>query len=168
MKHLYFLRHAKAERGAGNSDINRSLNDRGEKDAVRMADYLTRLSPGFDKIYVSTARRTRETIAPFLDRNPSLKERVAYVDMLYQFSASAYRQFIHEELSNEDDVVLLVGHNNSIEQLATLLNNESQGYIRVSTCTLVHFEFNIDSWKEVAGETGKLKNYVKARSEDED
>lgn len=85
--------------------------------------------------------------------------------MLYQFNASAYRMFIHEELNDDDDVVLLVGHNNAIEQLVTLLNSEEDGYLRVSTCTLVHFEFDIDTWKEVDNGKGKLKNYVKARSE---
>jgi phosphohistidine phosphatase len=165
MKNLFFLRHAKAEHATGGADIRRSLTKRGKNDALRMADFLTRLSPGFDRIFVSTAIRTRETIEAFLDQNPDLRSGTTYADLLYQFNASAYRMFIHEELSDDDNVVLLVGHNNAIEQLVTLLNGEDQNYLRVSTCTLVHFEFDVDSWKDIAGTTGKLKNYVKARSE---
>lgn len=63
---LILWRHAEAQAWAeGNlriqSDLDRALTPRGEKQAARMAEWLDRLLPGRTRILVSPARRCQQT-----------------------------------------------------------------------------------------------------------
>lgn len=63
---LILWRHAEAEDGAGDEaqapfDMDRSLTQRGEKQALRMAAWLDRQLPEGARIWVSPARRCEQT-----------------------------------------------------------------------------------------------------------
>ena len=68
---LILWRHAEAEDwpegqseacGAHGSDLERSLTSRGEKQAIRMANWLDRQLPDGTRILVSPARRCEQTV----------------------------------------------------------------------------------------------------------
>jgi phosphohistidine phosphatase len=59
---LILWRHAEAvDLTEGTSDLERSLTPRGEKQALRMANWLDRLLPGATRVLVSPARRCEQT-----------------------------------------------------------------------------------------------------------
>lgn len=65
---LILWRHAEAhEAEPGQSDLDRALTARGERQAQRMAAWLNRLLPASTRVLASPARRTQQT-AQVLDR----------------------------------------------------------------------------------------------------
>ena len=78
---LMLLRHAKSEKAEpGMRDRDRRLNDRGRKDAARIAAYMVQQALLPDRALVSSAQRTRETwerMAPAFSVKPAFMERVS-------------------------------------------------------------------------------------------
>ncbi len=65
---LILWRHAEAfEPGQGQDDLDRPLTPKGERQAQRMAQWLTRQLPASARVLVSPAKRTQQTAAA-LDR----------------------------------------------------------------------------------------------------
>ncbi|WP_030163505.1 SixA phosphatase family protein [Spirillospora albida] len=112
MPTLIVLRHAKAVAGPlGTPDIDRTLNDRGGRDAAAAGDWLRDQGLVPDRVLCSTAARTRETLAGLALDAPADFEPAIYGndpdDLLALVAGVA------------DDVerLLLVGHNPSVHQL---------------------------------------------------
>ncbi|MGH9927669.1 MAG: SixA phosphatase family protein, partial [Pyrinomonadaceae bacterium] len=62
MKTLFLLRHAKAETPApGLADPNRTLNERGKKEAQALGAFVKKQHLKFDLVLCSPAARARET-----------------------------------------------------------------------------------------------------------
>jgi phosphohistidine phosphatase len=74
---LIFWRHAEArEADEGESDLDRPLTPRGEKQAARVAAWLDRQMPEAARILVSPARRTEQTVLA-LGRKYKLRDELA-------------------------------------------------------------------------------------------
>ncbi len=74
---LILWRHAEAqELGDGQDDLARDLTSRGEKQAVRMANWLDRQLPEGARILVSPSRRTEQT-AQALQRKFKIRPELA-------------------------------------------------------------------------------------------
>ena len=65
--------------------------------------------------------------------------------MLYETDANHYRHVI-SEISDNIDILLLVGHNPILENLIELITNE---LIIMETCSLVHIVLPITTWREI-------------------
>lgn len=73
---LILWRHAEAyDAKDGEDDLDRALTPKGERQAVRMADWLNRQLPAGTKVYASPARRAQQTAA-------ALERKVKTVDAL--------------------------------------------------------------------------------------
>ena len=111
MPTLIVLRHAKAVAGLGLADIDRTLNERGRRDAAAAGEWLREndLVPGL--VLCSTAARTRETVA-LLD----VDAEVSFESGIYDNDPDGLLDLVREAA---DDVgrLLLVGHNPSVHQL---------------------------------------------------
>lgn len=112
MPTLIVLRHAKAVAGLlGTPDIDRTLNDRGRRDAAAAGDWLRARDLVPDRVLCSTAARTRETL-----------DRLA-LDAPVDFEPAIYGNDPDDLLSlvaGTPEAVgrlLLVGHNPSVHQL---------------------------------------------------
>ena len=67
MKSVLFIRHAKSSwDNASVSDFDRSLNERGKKDAPEMARYLISKKVPLDSFISSPAKRARKTAELFI------------------------------------------------------------------------------------------------------
>lgn len=120
---LMFMRHAKSSWAeAGLSDHDRSLNDRGRRDAPRMADWLQshRFLP--ELILCSSARRTRETV-DLMCRQWTRVVPVEYRSDLYHASAGQFWTSATESL-DQCRRVLVVGHNPGMQQLLSKFNRD--------------------------------------------
>jgi phosphohistidine phosphatase len=120
---LMLLRHAKSDWGdASLSDHDRPLAKRGRAAADRMGGHLRAEGPRPDLVLCSSARRTRETC-----------ERLALADVQTDFEDSLYGASDDEllarlrRLREDTGVVLLVGHNPGVQDLAIALSGPDLG-----------------------------------------
>ncbi len=164
MKTLYLMRHAKSDQDYVDlADRDRPLAERGRRDAPFMAQQLLarEVSP-LDLIICSPAVRTLSTatlVAKELDYDP-LKIQVE--DALYEADREAYLDII-SQLKPSLEEVLIVGHNNTITDVANFLS--PQFVPELPTAGLVCLRFDTLSWKNLARDSAEFgffdfpKNY---------
>jgi phosphohistidine phosphatase len=111
---LILWRHADAfDPEAGQSDLDRALTPKGQKQARRMADWLTSQLPEGCKILVSPALRTRQTVE-------ALGRKFKIVAELAPGAAPEdVLRAVNWPLAKEP--VLVVGHQPTLGQVAALL-----------------------------------------------
>jgi len=140
---LYLLRHAEAEswNPAGN-DFNRPLSSTGINHAQLVSRWAyAALSPP-DTVLCSPAKRTRETLAPWLSLWPELLAVTEFAESMYNASLNTLLTLAEDAFSYSEGL-LMVGHNPGVEQL--LLNavrpEKTPGALRMGTGTLAVIEF---------------------------
>ena len=79
MFELILMRHAKSDWSSHTADIDRPLNARGTRDAIRMGAHLNQLGLVPDRMLVSAAQRTQET-ARLLLNNLAVDEKNIVTD----------------------------------------------------------------------------------------
>jgi len=159
MKTLYLIRHAKSSWDDLNqSDFERPLNKRGKKDAPRMAKRLKekRVTPDF--IITSPATRALDTCKEFAKILDYDKDKIETDQRLYHASEDQILAVISELKDRERDdeeVVLLFGHNPGLTEFANVLLNE---YVdNIPTCGIIKARLKIDRWKDAAFGCGELE-----------
>ena len=145
MKSLLILRHAKSSwKHPELTDHDRPLNKRGKRDAPRMGEILRSEHLIPEAIISSTAVRAHAT-AEAVAKASGYKGKIALNRSLYAAGPEAYLKVLHG-LSNDSVRVLVVGHNPGLEELLENFTGEAQ---IMSTCTLAHVKFSMDSWLEL-------------------
>jgi phosphohistidine phosphatase len=154
---LYFLRHAKSDwDDASLPDHARPLNGRGRRSAVEVAATLTAASIAPDLVLVSSAERTRQTVAALSDALPAQAE-LAFEDGLYGASATELLGRVRQ-VDDARASVLVIGHNPGIEELAAALVRPAyaeQLADGMRTASLVGLSFE-GSWSEIAPRVATL------------
>jgi len=151
-KQLSLIRHAKSSwDNASLSDHARSLNERGRRDAARMGEALRERGINFNLILCSSAKRARETLALLREQLEIEDGVVNYLDDLYCAPASTLVELI-QQVDNSKNNIAIIAHNPGLEDLAAILNDESEPF---TTCTVMQIEFEMDNWKQVDKVTGK-------------
>lgn len=119
MRQLLLLRHAKSSWDDPRTvDHDRPLDARGQHDAAAMGEAMRKLGLSPDIVLVSTARRTRETLAAIepIEGSPLVDEHEA----LYLAPAEAMLGMLHA-VPETARSVLLIGHNPGLHNLALTL-----------------------------------------------
>src|SRR4051812_11043970 len=118
---ILLLRHAKSAWGqAGLDDHERPLNGRGQRAAEAMADYIVEKAPRPELILCSTALRTRQTLAPLVQRLAAPAPPISLEKGLYLASEQALLARLRA-VDETIRTVLLIGHNEGIGVLAAAL-----------------------------------------------
>jgi phosphohistidine phosphatase len=173
MKRLLLLRHAKAIPGTTKSgDHGRPLNERGRLDAPRMGIAMQHKRYLPDQVLCSTAQRTLETwehVAPELDEKPE----VTFVDELYLAPWKLIANMVRAQPETAN-VVLVVGHNPGLEDLARALARKPRAdderkrvdalNDKFPTSALAVLDFDVEAWSEIASGTGVLTDFIRPRS----
>lgn len=170
MRRLLLLRHAKAEPGGPDQDDHdRALTERGLADAAAMARYLKSNAYVADRILCSTSTRTRQTAEPVLQQTPA---PVEYLETLYHATPGRLMA-LAQDADDADRVLLLIGHNPGLEQVATLLardpvkpKEQTRHDLleeKFPTAALAVLDFDIASWKQVSPCGAKLVDFVRPR-----
>ncbi len=168
MKTLHLLRHAKSDRDDPRiRDPERPLAKRGIKAAKLMAGLMMRTEIKADRVYCSSARRTRETyelIAPALGGAV-----VSFREDLYLADAGALTRFIND-LPAVATSVMLIGHNPGfhdlgIDLVALTSASPDLDHLREKfpTTALCSVEFTAKTWHEVRPGTGRLLHFIRPR-----
>lgn len=157
MKKLFILRHARTEdKQQGQKDFDRELTAVGLQNATRMGIYLNEQEISFDILISSPAERARTTASLIAEQIGYETSKIHYNEEVYEASIRTLLQVVNQ-LKDDWNTVLLIGHNPSITYLAEYLTKTSIG--DVTTCGLVQIEFKTDSWMDVSEGTGHLIAY---------
>lgn len=155
MRTLLLLRHAKSSwKHPELSDHDRPLNNRGKRDAPRMATLLAELRQRPDLIVSSTAKRARRTAEAIAQR--CAHEGLVHLDRRLYLADPGAIVDVARDVGGRSPCVLLVGHNPGLEALVVHLT----GYVEpLPTAGLAHIDLPIRGWKSLRLTTrGRLVN----------
>jgi phosphohistidine phosphatase len=171
MRRLLLFRHAKAERSIpGGADRDRSLIDRGRKDAARIGTYMAGHALLPDRVLVSPATRSQETwkhAAKAFRPAPAATS----VEKLYDATPHAIMTAIGD-VPNSAHTVLVIGHNPGLHELALMLIASGDVDARESlrenlpTSGLVIIDFAFDHWDKLHPRSGRLERFVTPKTLD--
>jgi phosphohistidine phosphatase len=157
VKTLIIVRHAKSSwDNLDLKDIERPLNDRGEKDAPRMAKRLKEREITPDLLLSSPAVRAIETCRHIAKVLEYPLGKVKTEPRLYHADEDTLLLIV-KELKDHDTCVMLFGHNPGLTIFTNLLLKEDIDTI--PTCGIVSASLNVSSWSAVKFGCGRLDFY---------
>jgi phosphohistidine phosphatase len=153
-KRLLICRHAKSSwQDAALSDIERSLNKRGERDAPEMGRRLKKRGIQPDLIMASPAVRARTTAEILASQLGYPPEKIRINTKQYAATVPALLALLHD-VDPQFSTVMIVGHNPESTALANILGGLH--IENIPTCGIVALEFPVASWQEVAAGNSAL------------
>ena len=165
MLRLILLRHAKSAWPEGTSDHDRPLAERGKAAGLLIGQHIakTHLSPR--RIFVSTARRTRETFTQ-ISVSASLPDPV-FDPGIYEAPWTRLLSLIRDQAPAVTPI-MVIGHNPGIGDLAIALSNpttsDAQALARLSlkvpTASLIVIDFDVELFSDITPETGRLVQFT--------
>ncbi|MDT8382396.1 MAG: histidine phosphatase family protein [Brevefilum sp.] len=149
MKNLLLMRHAKSSwKVSGLSDHERPLKKRGRKDSKRIAQELDKNDLYPHVILSSSATRAKETVEVIVD-TLDYENRIIFTDELYMAEPEDFIDVL-SDLSDDEDNVLVVGHNPGMEAFLQMIDGEIES---LPTAALAHLVLAIESWQELSLDT---------------
>jgi phosphohistidine phosphatase len=153
-KILILIRHAKSDwTVSGQKDIDRTLNDRGHRDAPRMGKILLDKGMEIDAFITSNAERAKLTARYFTEQFKIDEAETLINENLYEASARVWMNEINA-LNNDFKTVAMFGHNPGISYFSEYVTKEEMG--EIPTCAVVGIQFEFDDWKLISQNSGKL------------
>lgn len=145
MKTLIIMRHAKSSwSNAHLSDHERPLNSRGKQNAPQMGAHLKQEELTPQLIISSTAKRAAST-AKLVAEASDYEGEIIYESEFYHAAPETYIEAV-QQLSDEIDRVMVVGHNPGMEALVEELTGEEE---RFSTANVAVVQIPVLKWQEV-------------------
>ena len=160
MKQIFILRHAKSSWDNRElADFDRPLSMRGENDAKKLNTFIKKKSLHIDKVFCSSAKRTKETFDLIADGFGLSIEDAIYSEDLYFGSVSNIVETL-SKLDEKNKFILIIGHNPTLFHLVEELANES--IQKFTTCNLAVINFS-DAWKKLSKSKCKLKSLYRPK-----
>lgn len=154
MKSVLFVRHAKSSwEDLSLRDIDRPLNKRGLKDAPLMGKLLRKKGVSPDRLISSPALRALTTAEFFARELGIAKEEIEIDRRIYDAFPEDLIQLVRE-IPDDQEVVLIFGHNPTYTSLANLFAMEMID--NIPTCGVFRIDAVIDSWRQFSQEKGRL------------
>ena len=143
MKKLLFVRHAKSSWKSDDlSDMQRPLNNRGERDAPKIGDFLQQQGIKADLIISSPANRAFTTAKIIADKINYPQEEIVQNQNLYVFTHHVETIVeIIKTVDSKHQNLLLFGHNPTFSALAHYFSDRFAA--ELPTCTAVCFQFDV-------------------------
>jgi len=152
MKTLYIARHAKSNWGqAGYTDFERPLNEQGIIDAKLMARHLSSLEIKVDSVITSSAVRALTTANMYAKQILSQGAPVG-IDVIYEAEERIVLEVIRD-ISNDFDVVMLVGHNPGISLLISMLTGHQ---VDMSAGDIAELKIDLKNWNDIGMSSAQL------------
>ena len=156
MKTLYVVRHAKSSwDDPDKPDFDRSLNERGKRDAPRMGKRLKEKDVHPDLMLSSPAWRALSTckrIAKVLEYS---KEKIKTDSKLYHAEDDEILLVV-QGVKDKFNTVMIFGHNPGLTDFVNSLMSEEQSIENIPTGGVVAFQLNIESWSQLTWGIGKV------------
>lgn len=147
MKTLLLVRHAKSSWGLATlNDFDRSLNERGKKDAPVMAQRLLDRKIDINIFVSSPAKRAKKTAELFCSIYKKDKEEIIFVPALYHASLNTFFEVV-TQLNDDYNCVAIFSHNPVITEFVNQLV-ENVTIDNMPTCGVFAVKTSITKWKE--------------------
>lgn len=159
-RRIIVMRHAKSSWStSAATDHARPLNQRGRRDAPRVADRLTDLGWQPQHILSSDAQRTRETCELMLGR----WEEGIGVNLTNTLYLAGPRELASElpGVSDEVETLLVLGHNPGWEGVVHVLS-EQNVTMKTATAALLTCE-SCEEWSDALGRVWALEDVIYPR-----
>ena len=145
MKTLIVIRHAKSSWDvAGQKDFDRTLNDRGKRDAPEMAQRLKEKGLAIDLFVSSPAKRAYKTSKYFAAAFKKGKEDIVLDERLYEAPMETFYEVV-AALDNKHDTVALFAHNPGITDFVNTLTGVRTD--NMPTCGVFAVHADTEDWK---------------------
>jgi phosphohistidine phosphatase len=157
VKNLFLIRHAKSSWAEiGMRDFDRSLEDRGHRDAPKMAQILRGMSIIPDLIVSSPAKRALTTARYFATEFGIEHDNIDLQADIYEASESDLLHVI-KALPDTAQTVLIFGHNPTFTYFS---NRYTENFIdNVPTCGIVQLSVNTEGWSDFNPKTVSVKGF---------
>ena len=150
MKQLIIVRHAKTNIDAP-TDFERTLTEKGHKEADEMAQKLLHEHIKLDAIISSNAVRALSTAKHFLKayqhNGMLLNQSIIEAPELYNADVSTFFEVV-EGLDDSIQSIALFSHNNGISEFAYKCSNYRNEIVPLPTCGMVGIQVNTESWQQ--------------------
>lgn len=147
MKTLLLVRHAKSSWDLATlNDFDRSLNERGKKDAPVMAQRLLDRKIDINTFVSSPAKRAKKTAELFCSIYKKDKEQIVFIPALYHASLNTFFEVV-TQLNNDYNCVAIFSHNPVITEFVNQLV-ENVTIENMPTCGVFAVKTSITKWKE--------------------
>lgn len=168
MKRLLLIRHAKSSWDDPTlPDFDRPLNKRGQRDAPRMAQRLKERSIHPDVLITSPAARALATCQAMASVMRFEAQRIHYEPKLYHADEHQLLAVVQSlpDLPDQDEVVLLFGHNPGLTDFANRLF--SVDIPNIPTAGVVAGEVRVLKWKDTEWGDGRFEWFDIPKSKDD-
>jgi phosphohistidine phosphatase len=156
MKTLIVVRHAKSSWDDPDlSDFKRPLNERGMKDAPRMAKRLKEKHFAINTVVSSPALRALTTCHVFVDVLGLPAEQVREIKELYHAGDEIILKVVQNLPDSKHDVAMLFGHNPGLTDFVNNLLEEEID--NIPTTGIVCCKLKIDKWSEAKWGCGEME-----------
>ena len=160
MKHIIFVRHARAEEDSGSfPDFERSLTSNGKVTSEKMANRFSEKEKGPMVFITSPAFRAYETALVFARVLKYKPENVILKNALYTDPNLNALGDILSEVDDAIDTVVLFGHNPSFTELADRLTKNGCDFL--PKAGIVSLAFRTDTWNGIVRERGTVEYFLK-------
>lgn len=154
MKQLIIFRHGKAEQNTmAMDDFDRTLTERGRKNAYDMGVYILKKIGVPDIILTSSAKRAHETAILAAQAIGYSDSDIDTEQNLY-FAPERWIMNVISKLPDNVNSCVFVGHNPG---LTDLINTFGVNLDNLPTASTACFEFNIESWKDISTDQANFK-----------
>jgi phosphohistidine phosphatase len=144
MKTLLLIRHAKSSwNDPSLADFERTLNERGKRDAPAMAKKIHHRNIAIDLFVSSPAKRAKKTAESFMDEYDIKEKDLVISPSLYEGSTKNFYAVV-EDLQNENNVVALFAHNPGITDFINSL--ECYPVYEMPTCGVFAIKIKTKNW----------------------
>ena len=169
MRRLTLLRHAKSSWDDESiSDFDRPLNERGRRAAAAIGKHLAAKGVTFDLVLASPARRVVETLDG-LAAGGWMSGPVRFTPAIYQASTRELLAIV-QSAPDAAERLMLVGHNPVIAMLALQMTVDDGEGLRARvadnypTGALAEIVLEVESWRDVTAQCGRLEAFTVPRS----
>ena len=157
MLQLTLIRHAKSSwKDATLSDFDRPLNKRGKKNAPLMGKIIRERGLVFDQIVSSPAERAISTARMIAGELGFPEQKIQQRKALYAATMAELLGCI-QSFDSQHGHIALVAHNPGLTDLCNHLSSES--IFNLPTCAVATIEFELDNWRAVHQDAGRLALY---------
>lgn len=154
---LTLVRHAKSSWDNPElSDFERPLNERGRRDAPRMAAWARQALGVPDRIVSSPALRAITTARLFADTLGIDSHQLLIQPRVYEAALPTLLRLVRG-FDDEARHVMLFGHNPGLSELAHALARCP--FDDLPTCAVVQIALPVDHWAQLAEHDGTLRDY---------
>lgn len=160
MKHIVFVRHARAEEDSGSfPDFERSLTTNGKSTSEKMAMKFRERVKDPVLFITSPAFRAYETALVFARILKHKPDDIILKNTLYTDPNLNALGDILSEADDSIDTVVLFGHNPSFTELADRLSKNGCDFL--PKAGIVCLTFHTDTWKGIVRERGTIEYFLK-------